>query len=379
MVFCPYAMGADVEFKIIYPCLADFGPEPDGDVDGSDFAVLVSDYGNPDCNIGGCRGDMDGDGGVDEADLIIFVGEFGRDDCDQALPPAPLNQFAIGDSIGEGEAADNAIGEMHHETVWSTGYDASDSVAALNERFEAADPAGYYENNSVRDPIFNVAVSGSEMADFVAQANQVIAGAQNTPTGQAGLVTILLGNNDVCAPSLGGMTDPGLFETQYRGGLEVLAGSDATRNAFIHVTGIPAIYWLWNAKRGSLWCRAIAWPFVPCENLLANPADDCVSAASRLDPDTIYAGDGDNCIRRKQFHQKIRDIYNPILRDVLEEYAENGRLPNAYFVDIFDIRFESVHVNGGDCFHPSAEGHALLAEENWYRSPWSFYDLFFEP
>jgi hypothetical protein len=28
-------------------------------------------------------------------------------------------------------------------------------------------------------------------------------------------------------------------------------------------------------------------------------------------------------------------------------------------------------VNGGDCFHPSTAGHALLAEKQWCRSQWS--------
>ena len=50
----------------------------------------------------------------------------------------PVNQFNIGDSIGEGEAAEGTIGEPHHETVWSTGYNGADSVNALNERFDAA-------------------------------------------------------------------------------------------------------------------------------------------------------------------------------------------------------------------------------------------------
>src|SRR5680860_225579 len=34
----------------------------------------------------------------------------------------PMNQFNIGDSIGEGEAAEGTIGSTNHQTVWSTGY-----------------------------------------------------------------------------------------------------------------------------------------------------------------------------------------------------------------------------------------------------------------
>ncbi|MGR9037027.1 MAG: SGNH/GDSL hydrolase family protein [Gammaproteobacteria bacterium] len=297
----------------------------------------------------------------------------------------PANQFNAGDSIGEGEAADGTIGEAHHETVWSTGYDGGDIVNSLNERFESKDAASYYENTSSRDPAFNMAVSGAEMVDFAAQANDIAASAAGA--GGAGQVTVLLGNNDVCAESLSAMTDPVLFKSRFKAGLDVLAASPTTQNAYIQVSSIPAIYWLWEAKRNDFWCRAFAWPFVPCENLLDNPADDCQDSASRLNPDVIYAGDGSNCMRRKQFHAKIRDIYNPILRDLVNCYngtseAPAGcpnyssgnltvKLPNAYFIDIFDVKFSSTHVNGGDCFHPSTAGHALLSEKQWCRAAWS--------
>lgn len=282
----------------------------------------------------------------------------------------PVNQFNIGDSIGEGEAADGTIGEAHHETVWSTGYNGSDNVNSFNEQFEASLPVNYYENNASRDPVFNHAVSGSVMADFATQAQNIVSASAQTPAEQAGLITVFLGNNDVCASSLATMTEPTLFEVQYRAGLDVLTADDSTRKAQIHVSGIPAIYWLWNAKRSVLWCRLFAWPFVPCENLLDNAADDCESSASREDPDVIYPGDGTNCQRRKTLHSIIRDTYNPILRDVLEEYRTDGRLPNARYTDIYDTRFESVHVNDGDCFHPSTDGHALLAEKEWCKTHW---------
>jgi lysophospholipase L1-like esterase len=183
------------------------------------------------------------------------------------------------------------------------------------------------------------------------------------------MVTVFLGSNDVCAPSLAEMTDPVNFEAQFRAGLDELAVSDLTRTAQIHVSGIPAIYWLWNANRTNIWCRLI-WLGVPCENLLDNPRDDCVSSASREDPDMIYPGDGSNCVRRKQFHAAIRDIYNPALRRVVEEYRESGKLLNIRYTDIFDVRFEAGDINNGDCFHPSEAGHALLAENEWSRTHW---------
>jgi lysophospholipase L1-like esterase len=280
----------------------------------------------------------------------------------------PSSQFNIGDSIGEGEASNGTIGQPHHETVWSTGYNATDVVNSFNERFEAFAPDRYFENNASRDAGFNRAVSGSVMADFAAQAQSVVDLSPLTPAGVAGMVNVLLGNNDVCAVNNASMTDPALFEAQYRAGLDVLAADKVTRKAQINVSGIPDIYWLWIAKRNILWCRVFVWPFVPCENLLNNPADDCASSASSYDPDNVYPGDGSNCQRRKEFHRLIRDTYNPILRDVVAEYRDSGQLPNARFTDIFDVRLQSADINGGDCFHPSNAGHALLAQQEWCRS-----------
>jgi len=309
------------------------------------------------------------DGAFGTGDLLV-ISRIALGELDLTPPPWPGNLFNVGDSIGEGEAAQGDIGNPHHERVWSTGYDGGDSVDSLNERFEAIVPIDYYENTAGRDAVFNQAQSGAVMADFATQAQAVVTATAQTPTADAGMVTVLLGNNDVCAPSLSQMTDPVQFEAQFRAGLDVLAASYATRNARIHVSGIPAIYWLWNAKYSSFWCRVFVWPFVPCQNLLDKPDDDCASSISRQDPDNDYPGDGLNCQRRKQFHRIIRTDYNRILRDVTEEYRSSGALPNAGYVDLYDVRFDSTAVNNGDCFHPSTAGHALLAGTQWCRTPW---------
>ena len=84
-------------------CEGDFNG--DGDVDGSDLAVFAADFGRTDCDTGDpCQGDFDNDNDVDGSDLAVFAADFGRTDCDIPFPPAPLNQFNIGDSIAEGEA-----------------------------------------------------------------------------------------------------------------------------------------------------------------------------------------------------------------------------------------------------------------------------------
>jgi lysophospholipase L1-like esterase len=282
----------------------------------------------------------------------------------------PANQFNIGDSIGEGEAETGGVGVLNHDKVWSTGYNGSDGVNSINERLEALQPANYFENSgTASDALLNQAHSSAVMGDFATQAQAVVAATAQVPGAAAGDVVVLLGANDVCAPSLGEMTDPALFDQQFRNGLDVLAASPATRKARIDVVSIPAIYWLWNAKYGNFVCRIFVWPFVPCQDLLSSPNDDCANAVSRQDPDNDYPGDGSNCQRRKQFHRIIRSDYNSVLHDVLAEYHDDGRLPNARYTDLYDVRFDATDVNNSDCFHPSEAGHALLADTVWCRSP----------
>ena len=73
----------------------------------------------------------------------------GLPDPAAALRPVPGTLFNSGDSMGEGIAADGVIGSTRRDVVWSTGYNRSDIVYSLNERFEDKDPEGYYQNNAV--------------------------------------------------------------------------------------------------------------------------------------------------------------------------------------------------------------------------------------
>jgi hypothetical protein len=164
-----------------------------------DIAPLINGYSVP-------------NGIFDLGDLTVLYRVI-ADGMAPAFAGVPANQFNIGDSIGVAEASDGSIGQAHPETVWSTGYNASDNVATLNERLEVLSPTTYYENNEARNSVLNHAVSGDVMADFVTQAQGVINASSQVPGGEAGDVIVFLGNNDVCADSLAQMTAPALFES----------------------------------------------------------------------------------------------------------------------------------------------------------------------
>jgi hypothetical protein len=74
---------SDYSEEIIYPshaCEGDF--DRDGNIDGTDLANSVADFGRTNClDTGDCAGDMDSDGDVDETDLAKFALDFGRTDC----------------------------------------------------------------------------------------------------------------------------------------------------------------------------------------------------------------------------------------------------------------------------------------------------------
>jgi hypothetical protein len=74
---------SDFSEEIIYAshaCEGDY--DGDGNIDGTDLAISVADFGRTNClDTGGCIGDMDSDGDVDETDLAKFTLDFGRTDC----------------------------------------------------------------------------------------------------------------------------------------------------------------------------------------------------------------------------------------------------------------------------------------------------------
>jgi len=58
-----------------------------GDVDGTDLALLCQDFGRNDCHDSGdCEGDFDYNGRVLDDDLAIFAADFGRIDCPCNMP-----------------------------------------------------------------------------------------------------------------------------------------------------------------------------------------------------------------------------------------------------------------------------------------------------
>ena len=209
---------------------------------------------------------------------------------------------------------------------WSTG--TSTTVSSHYRRILAVAPAISGRN-------FNHAVTGADMADLNAQAQGVVVrGAQ--------YVTILMGANDVCASNEAGVTDPEVFEQQFRTAMATL--STGLPNARIYVVSIPRVYRLWSALRGSLTARFVWRLYGICQSMLANPGSTAPADEQR----------------RLRVDAKNAE-FNVRLAEVCGEYL-HCRFDNN---TVFNYPFTASHVSSRDYFHPSTTGQAVLAAETW--------------
>jgi hypothetical protein len=209
---------------------------------------------------------------------------------------------------------------------WSTG--TNSTVNSHYRRILVAAPAITGRN-------FNDAVSGADMADLNAQVRAAVAqGAQ--------YVTILMGANDVCASNEAGVTDPDVFEQQFRTAMSML--SAGLPNARIYVVSIPRVYRLWSVLRGSASARFTWTLFGICQSMLANPGSTAPADEQR----------------RLRVDAKNAE-FNVRLSEVCAEYV-HCRFDNN---TVFNYPFTATHVSSRDYFHPSITGQAVLSAETW--------------
>lgn len=247
----------------------------------------------------------------------------------KAETPFPDSIAAIGDSITQAANASLLhFGPSFPHNSWATGDDPYDTISSHYERLLAHNPA-------IAGRQANHAVSGAKMADANRQA--ALAVQQG-----AAYVTVLLGANDVCAPSKEAMTPVADFESSFRRAMTtVTTGLPAGR---IYVASIPDIYQLWALNQGDLLAR-LTWEwFRICPTMLA----------------------GTNTEADRQYARARNADYNAALRRVCAEFSQCRFDDNR----VFDARIEPADVSLVDHFHPSIEGLRKLAELTWRSGYW---------
>jgi lysophospholipase L1-like esterase len=248
-----------------------------------------------------------------------------------AGPPLPNSMAATGDSItrayntGFWPFTDNPAGS------WSTGTNASVNSHYL--RILAKHPP-------IRGKAYNDARSGALMRDLNGQMARVV-------SQHVDYVTVLMGGNDVCQPTEAQMTDPGVFEAQFRIAMGTLtSGSPGT---YVFVLTIPNVYNLWSVLKNNGVARFIWALGQVCQSMLKNP-----QSTAQADVD-----------RRARVLARER-AYNDSLRNVCAQYARC--LFDNYAV--FNTAFTTSDVSTRDYFHPSPAGQAKLAAGTWAVGYW---------
>lgn len=243
-----------------------------------------------------------------------------------AQPDTPDSIAALGDSITVGFHTAQ-IGRDNPENSWSTG--TNPAVNSLYQRLLADNPAIAGKN-------YNYGITGAPMEALPLQAYELIAEHDDVE-----LITILMGHNDACRPTIDQMTPVDVFRGQFVAALGLLTTNYPA--AEIKVASLVDMYQLWELSHTKpIALRKWADPRAPaCPSLLANPL-------STADTDVQ---------RRAAFRQQLI-AYNGVLEAVCEAYPQCDFDENY----VFNSRLRPEDVSTIDYFHPSVTGQARLAE-----------------
>lgn len=200
---------------------------------------------------------------------------------------------------------------------WATG--TTTSVNSIAARLAVPSTARY-----------NLAVSGVKVDQLPGQATGAVGrGATH--------VTIEIGANDACTPTVGGMTDPALFASSVNTAMATLEASP--KDPQIYVAAIPSLQTLYDINVGNSSAR-FTWSLLKvCQSMLAGPGNS--------------AFDGN----RTQVQQRV-DAYNAALA------AACTLTTNCHFADRVGAlgAFVRADISTRDYFHPSLAGQAKLAQ-----------------
>jgi len=212
---------------------------------------------------------------------------------------------------------------------WSTG--TTSSVESHYLRIRDVAPA-------IFDRTFNNAITGAKVADLDAQVAAVNEQA-------VAYVTILIGANDLCTPTVGRMTSVSTFRTEFEDAMATLsAGSPRAR---LYVVSIPNVYRLWVILHDNLLARTAWRTFDICQSLLEDPRST----------------DADDVARRRAVRERTI-AFNAVLNEVCAVYIHCRFDEGA----VFDDPFTSGGVSNRDYFHPSIRGQTRLARVTWSAS-----------
>lgn len=276
----------------------------------------------------------------------------------QGAPPRrePLRLVVLGDSISDAINAEEAdprdLGLTRNRWAsWATGYTKDwnrlldrTNVNSHGQRIEAQ-----FGEEGHKD--WSPAQVGADSENLAKQAKKAV-------KKRADYVPILMGQNDVCGDDFGDIPTDDEFRANIRAGFDLLRAG-LPPGATIYTLGIIDIYRLWQIGEnlellGIVECHEL-WEFLSSED---------IPCATMLDPDNSEA---DRQVTRGRII-----AFNDILAELVAEYGAADPQHYWEFSNVtFETMFEEDDVSSIDCFHPSADGQRLIAEESWNAGPFA--------
>ena len=268
----------------------------------------------------------------------------------------PLRLSSLGDSITEAVNAEEInpldFGLTRNRWAsWANGY-TKDWNSLLdrtnvNSHNQRIDEQFGEEGRKNKSP----AKIGADSEDLLKQSLKAV-------KNKADYVPILMGQNDICGDDFSEIPTDEEFETNIRAGLDVLRAG-LPPGATIYILGIVDIYRLWqigeDLELGNV---------IDCRDIWEELSSENIPCATMLDPDLSEA-------ERLQTRDRIVG-FNEILAALATEYDAADDQHYWQFSDTsFTTDFDEDHVSAIDCFHPSAEGQTLIAEETWMTGPFA--------
>jgi lysophospholipase L1-like esterase len=233
-----------------------------------------------------------------------------------------LTMAAVGDSITRGFNSGAAMAQPQRS--WSLGWEDG-PVLSHRQRLEAL---------GLRVSAVDVSRSGATSRDLAGQIARLM------KFKQLDYVTFLIGANDVCDWSDEHGESLQKFEDRLRNAMSRLVTHSP--EVKILLVAIPDMLNLWEVA-SSQRCQA-KWSVTQfCPRLLGRRVTD---------------------LGRQNFADRLADA-NHVLGLVANEFPENVKFVHR----AASLEFEWRHISRLDCFHPSAEGQAYIAEETW-RDGW---------
>jgi lysophospholipase L1-like esterase len=239
----------------------------------------------------------------------------------------PNSMAATGDSMTQAFNVEPAYaGHDNSQFSWSTGTDPT--VRSQYQRIVAANP-------KISGNAYNNAVTGAKMIDLDNQLKS--AASQNVD-----YVTVLIGGNDLCTPTISAMTPVATFRAQFQQAMKQFVTTNP--RARIFVSSIPNVYQMWSVLHDNPTAAATWQYYGICQSM--------------LNPNNTGADRARVSLQEQAYNKVLADVCATYERCRWDGYAAyNFKMPASDF-------------GTADYFHPSLKGQNDLASVSWQAGFW---------